>query len=55
MRSFAEQRDFKSLLLADSDLTAVLPPADIERAFDLGEQLRHVADIFQRVFQEVEV
>jgi adenylosuccinate lyase len=55
MRSFAEQRDFKSLLLADSDITAVLPPADIERAFDLGEQLRHVADIFQRVFQEVEV
>ena len=55
MRSFAEQRDFKSLLLADPDITAVLPPADIERAFDLGEQLRHVADIFQRVFQEVEV
>jgi len=55
MRSFAEQRDFKSLLLADPDITAVLPPVDIERAFDLGEQLRHVADIFQRVFQEVEV
>jgi adenylosuccinate lyase len=55
MRSFAEQRDFKALLLADPDITAVLPPADVERAFDLGEQLRHVTDIFQRVFQEVEV
>ena len=50
MRSFSEQRDFKSLLLADRDIIAVLPPADIERAFDLGEQLRHVDDIFERVF-----
>src|SRR5215510_13851083 len=29
MRSFDEGREFKSLLLADSDLTAVLPPAAI--------------------------
>ncbi len=55
MRSFSEQRDFKSLLVADSDITAVLSPADIERTFDLGEQLRHVDDIFERVFQEVTV
>jgi adenylosuccinate lyase len=55
MRSFDEQCDFKALLLADADITAVLPPADIERAFDLTEQLRHVDDIFQRVFQEVRV
>jgi adenylosuccinate lyase len=50
MRSFAEQREFKSLLLADSDVTEVLPPADIERAFDLTEQLKHVDQIFDRVF-----
>jgi adenylosuccinate lyase len=55
MRSFSERRDFKPLLMADRDITAVLPPADIERAFDLGEQLRHVDDIFGRVFQEVTV
>jgi len=55
MRSFGEQRDFKSLLMADCDVTEVLTPADIERAFDLGEQLRHVDDIFERVFQEVPV
>ena len=55
MRSFAERRDFRSLLLADADIAAVLPPADVERAFDLGEQLRHVDEIFQRVFQEVQV
>src|SRR2546426_11907961 len=53
MRAFDEQRDFKALLLADPDITAVLTPADIDRAFDLNEQLRHVDHIFERVFQEV--
>ena len=50
MRSFAEQRDFKELLLADPDVTRVLPPSDVERAFDLDEQLKHVDHIFERVF-----
>ena len=50
MRAFHEQRDFKALLLADADVTAVLPPAEIERAFDLDEQLKHVDHIFERVF-----
>jgi adenylosuccinate lyase len=53
MRAFHEQIDFKSLLLADREVTAALPPADIEKAFDLNDQLRHVDDIFARVFQEV--
>jgi len=55
MRAFHEQRDFKQLLLADPDVTRVLPPADIERAFDLDEQLKHVDHIFNRVFQGQEV
>src|SRR6187431_719718 len=55
MRSFGEQRDFKALLMADADISRVLPRGDLERAFDLGEQLRHVDDIFARVFQEVAV
>ena len=55
MRSFAEHVDFKALLLADPDVARVLPAADIERAFDLGEQLRHVDDIFDRVFHPVRV
>jgi adenylosuccinate lyase len=53
MRSFAEQADFKTLLLADADLTRVLTRAEIDRAFDLGDQLKHVDDIFTRVFQGV--
>ena len=55
MRSFNEARAFKALLLADPDVTAALPPAEIERAFDLDEQLRHVDHVFDRVFQEVAV
>src|SRR6266851_2220543 len=51
MRSFEEQRDFKALLQADADVMRVLRPAEVERAFDLDEQLKHVDHIFDRVFQ----
>jgi adenylosuccinate lyase len=50
MRAFHEQRDFKSLLLADPDLTRVLSRDEIEKAFDLKDQLRNVDVIFDRVF-----
>jgi adenylosuccinate lyase len=50
MRSFDERRDFKALLLADADVTAVLPAAVIEDAFDLDAHFRNVDAIFQRVF-----
>jgi adenylosuccinate lyase len=50
MRAFHEQRDFKTLLLADAEVTAVLSPAEIEKAFDLDVQLRNVDVIFARVF-----
>jgi len=52
MRAFHEARDFKALLLVDTDVTRVLPPAEIERAFDLDEQLKHVDEIFHRVFED---
>jgi len=50
MLSYAEQRDFKGLLETDSDITRVLTKEDVERAFDLKEQFRHVDHIFERVF-----
>jgi adenylosuccinate lyase len=53
MRSFLEKRDFKTLLLADPDLTAVLSSGEIEKAFELNEQLRNVDAIFDRVFRSV--
>jgi adenylosuccinate lyase len=55
MRAFHERRDFKTLLLADRDVTAVLEPAAIEKAFDLDDQLRNVDAIFDRVFKSVAV
>jgi adenylosuccinate lyase len=54
MRAFHEQRAFKELLLTDDEVTRVLSRADIERAFDLDEQLKHVDHIFDRVFDEGE-
>jgi adenylosuccinate lyase len=53
MRSFAEQRDFRALLLSDPDVMKVLTPADVDKAFDLNDQLRNVDAIFARVFQPV--
>ena len=50
MRSFNEQLDFKERLLADADVTEVLPPAAIRKAFDLDSQMRNVDAIFARVF-----
>jgi adenylosuccinate lyase len=55
MRSFHERQDFMALLMADADVRSVLAPAEIERAFDLGNQLKHADDVFERVFQEVAV
>jgi adenylosuccinate lyase len=53
MRSFHEQRDFKALLLADADVMKVLTAADVDKAFDLKDQLRNVETIFDRVFAPV--
>jgi adenylosuccinate lyase len=50
MRSFREQTDFKQLLLDDADIAKVLTPGEIELAFDLQEQFRHVDHVFDRVF-----
>jgi adenylosuccinate lyase len=55
MRAFHEQKDFKTLLLADADLMRVLTPAEVEKAFDLDEQLRNVDAIFTRVFAPASV
>jgi adenylosuccinate lyase len=52
MRAFHEQRAFRDLLLADADVTAVLPRPVIDEAFDLDAQLRNVDAIFARVFGE---
>ena len=54
MRSHDERLDFKGLLAGDPEVTAVLPPADLDRAFDLERQLRHAGRIVDRVLEGVE-
>ncbi len=53
MRSFHEKTDFKQLLLADADVMRVLSASEVELAFDLHEQFRHVDHVFDRVFRGV--
>jgi len=45
--------DFKTLLKADSDVSAKLSPQDIDDLFDLGYHFKHVDTIFKRVFGAV--
>jgi adenylosuccinate lyase len=51
MRSSSGGLDFKTLLLADQDVTGVLPAAEIENCFALDVQMRNVDAIFARVFE----
>lgn len=50
MRSHDERLEFKTLLLDDPEVAAVLSREDIDRAFDLDVQLRHVDEIMDRAF-----
>jgi adenylosuccinate lyase len=50
MRASAEGREFMPLLLADPEVGRVLTPAELQRAFELDEQFKHIVTIFDRVF-----
>ena len=50
MRFFEEGVDFKTALLRDADLLKVMSAADIEACFAPGYHLRHMDQIFERVF-----
>jgi adenylosuccinate lyase len=53
MRSVTEGLDFRTLLLDDPGVMGVLSASELQRAFDLDGQFRHVDDIFGRVFEQV--
>lgn len=55
MKVWEQGKDFKEELLADSDVTAALSPAEIEEKFDLGYHTKHVDTIFRRVFEEAAI
>lgn len=50
MRFFEQGVDFKTALMSDGDLGAVMSKADIEACFTTGYHLRHADQIFERVF-----
>jgi adenylosuccinate lyase len=49
MQTWAEGKDFLSLLKGDKDVTAVISAAELEKLFDYSYYLRYVDDIFQRL------
>jgi len=50
MKVWEEGKDFLEELLADPEVTAALPEAELREKFDLGYHTRHVDTIFERVF-----
>ena len=52
MKVWEDKVDFRTALKADPDVRRVLTEAEVERCFDLDHHLRHVDEIFRRVFGE---
>jgi len=50
MRAWEKGEDFRQLVEADPDIRRTLTPAELDAAFNLQRQLRHVDAIFNRLF-----
>jgi adenylosuccinate lyase len=50
MRAWKEDLGFHELIVNDPEIRGKVPRAKIERAFDLGRQLKNIDKIFARVF-----
>ncbi len=50
LRVWSEGRDFKSLLAEDADIGRYLSPKDLEEIFDIQYHLKHLDELFRRVF-----
>lgn len=50
LKSWDEGLDFRELVKADPDITRVLTPEQIDRAFDVRTQLKNIDRVFERVF-----
>jgi len=50
MRVWEKGADFLEELLADEEVRAALPEAEVREKFDLGYHTKHVDTIFKRVF-----
>jgi len=52
MKGWEEGLDFKALLSQDETIRNLVKPEELDRAFEVRTHLRHVEDIFHRVFGE---
>jgi len=52
MRAWKEELNYKELICAEPEITRLLPPEKLQRAFDLNRQLANVDAIFARVLQD---
>ncbi len=51
LEAFEDDLDFRELVRHDEAITSELSEETIERCFDLDDALRHIPDIFERVFE----
>jgi adenylosuccinate lyase len=49
MKAWKERVDFLGLLKADKEVTAQLPPTELESLFEYQYYLRHIDRVFQRL------
>src|SRR5215210_907085 len=49
LRAWDEEREFRELLESDEEIAGRLDSSVLDHAFDLGEALRHVGTIFERL------
>ncbi len=52
MRSWESEGDFRAAVEADPEIRKFLQPEQFEKTFSLDRQLKHVDQIFDRVFQD---
>jgi adenylosuccinate lyase len=51
MRAWDEGLDFRELVSADAEISRLLTPSQIAKAFDVRSTLKNVDRIFERVFE----
>ena len=52
MKVWDEGADFRQLVIDDPDISRTLAREEIEALFDARDKLRHVPEIFKRVFED---
>jgi adenylosuccinate lyase len=50
MRAWEKNKDFRELVVSDSEMRSYISKEDVDKLFDVNQQLKHVHTIFARVF-----